>query len=183
MKLNIAIKDVLAYLILISLVLLSHLFTFPLFGYILPLYLFWTPFVLRRKIRVSLSGRYMAEGLLVSAVVLIPFYFIMSAGRQFHMLQLSAVLGQLVLVALPEEVFFRGYLQESVGNTLEGALLVSLLFAAAHLPAFWFYKDASALLTFFPSLVMGGLYMRTSSVLPPLLFHFLANVVYQGFMI
>ncbi|TAN43444.1 MAG: CPBP family intramembrane metalloprotease [Nitrospirae bacterium] len=183
MKLNITTKDALAYLLLICLVLLSHLFPSPLFVYVLPLYLLLTPVVLRRKIRCIFSLRNMAEGLLVSAVVLIPFYFIMSAGRQFHLLPLSALLGQFALVSLPEEVYFRGYLQESVGNTLKGVLVVSLLFAAAHLPAFWFYKDPSALLTFFPSLVMGGLYMRTSNVLPPLLFHFLANVVYQGFMI
>ena len=66
MKLNITTKDVLAYLLLICLVLLSHLIPSPLFGYVLPLYLLLTPLVLRQKIRVSISIRHMAEGLLVS---------------------------------------------------------------------------------------------------------------------
>jgi membrane protease YdiL (CAAX protease family) len=94
-----------------------------------------------------------------------------------------AVLAQLVRVSLPEEVFFRGFLQESCGNNMKSLLLVSLLFAVAHIPAFLFYKDAYALLTFFPSIVMGFLYLRTSNVLPGVLFHFASNVVYQGFVI
>jgi membrane protease YdiL (CAAX protease family) len=62
-------------------------------------------------------------------------------------------------------------------------LIASVLFAAAHLPAMVFYGDMNALLTFFPSLVMGLLYMKTSNIVPPAVFHFLANVAFSAFVI
>jgi len=93
---------------------------------------------------------------------------------------MGAVVFQLLGVAVPEEVYFRGFLQQRLGNTLREVLLVSLLFSFMHLPQFIFYGDKYSLLTFFPSLVMGLLYWRTSNVLPSTIFHFLSNIVFLG---
>ncbi len=49
-----------------------------------------------------------------------------------HNLSYSFILMQLLLVALPEEVFFRGYLQSKIGNNIKGIIIVSLLFAVGH---------------------------------------------------
>ncbi|HXX80085.1 MAG TPA: CPBP family intramembrane glutamic endopeptidase [Thermodesulfovibrionales bacterium] len=87
---------------------------------------------------------------------------------------------QLFGVAIPEEVYFRGFLQQRLGNTLKSVLTVSLLFSFMHLPQFIFYGDRYSLLTFFPSLVMGLLYWRTSNVLPSVIFHFCSNIVFLG---
>jgi membrane protease YdiL (CAAX protease family) len=122
-------------------------------------------------------------GLLVSLALLVPFwYFMAHSGKGFVMLPAAAVLYQLVGISLPEEVYFRGFLQELTGNTIKGVLGVSILFSFMHLPRFIFHGDHNALLTFFPSLVMGFLYLRTSNILPSVIFHFFSNVLFLGFL-
>lgn len=95
---------------------------------------------------------------------------------------------QIVLVALPEEWFYRGYLQarlqEAFGQPWRvlgadlgwGWLLSSGLFALGHL-----VLDArpERLAVFFPSLLFGWLRARTGSVLASTLFHAICNVVAQ----
>ncbi|MCL5022347.1 MAG: CPBP family intramembrane metalloprotease [Nitrospirae bacterium] len=121
-------------------------------------------------------------GLLASLVFLLPFaLFLSHSGGSFTLLPPGAVFYQLLGVAFPEEVYFRGFLQEKTGNTFRGLFTVSVLFSLIHLPRFIFAGDATSLLTFFPSLVMGFLYRRTSNVLPSTLFHFLSNTVLLGF--
>jgi len=99
-------------------------------------------------------------------------------------LDYSLILMQLLLVALPEEVFFRGYLQEKLGNSIRGVIVVSLLFALGHFITLCLGGDHSisvcslAVLTFFPSLVMGYLYLVTGTLWASILFHFLANIVH-----
>lgn len=122
-----------------------------------------------------------ATGIVVSAAVLLPFwYFFSHSGRPFALLPVGAVIFQLLGVSFPEEVYFRGFLQQRLGNTLKGVLLVSLLFSSMHLPQFIFYGDRYSLFTFFPSLVMGLLYWRTSNILPSVIFHFSSNIVFLG---
>lgn len=86
----------------------------------------------------------------------------------------------LLAVSLPEEAFFRGFMQEKLGNNLRGVVVVSLFFSLAHLPRFIISGDIYSTLTFFPSLVMGYLYVRTSNILAPVLFHLLANIIFSG---
>lgn len=176
-------KALLAYCALLALVLLTHRYPSRATDYLLPLYMIMVPLVFARKLKFSLSLQKLRYTLVCSTIILVPVFILFSLSRSFHLLSAAALLSQFVRIALPEEIFFRGYLQEAFGNTYAGIVLVSLLFAVAHLPAFFLYHDSHALLTFFPSLVMGFLYMRTSSLLPPMLFHFLANVVFRGFMI
>ena len=94
----------------------------------------------------------------------------------------EALLYQLAVISFPEEVYFRGFLQEELGNTLRAVVIVSALFSLTHLPQFVFHGDPRSLLTFFPSLVMGFLYWRTSNLLPSTLFHFFSNVMFLGLL-
>ena len=94
-------------------------------------------------------------------------------------------LGQLVLVAFPEEFFFRGYFQEKLQGLFvrrwrlfgisagPGFFLCAALFALSHsLVTFqWWHA-----LIFFPALVFGWLRERTGTITAPILFHFLCNL-------
>ena len=95
----------------------------------------------------------------------------------------SFFLIQLVLVAIPEEVFFRGYLQKELGNDLRAVIVVSFLFAIAHLVIVCATAGGLGVciqngLTFFPSLVMGYLYLKTKTLWSSIFFHFCANVLH-----
>ncbi len=96
------------------------------------------------------------------------------------------VAAQVIVVALPEELFFRGYLQgrledawpprwRLLGAKLGGAWLVSsALFGLGHfLVAF----DPQMLTRFFPGLVFGWMFARTRSVLAGTLFHAACNIL------
>ncbi len=75
-------------------------------------------------------------------------------------------------VATAEEIFFRGYLLHVLGN-----VRTSLLFSLAHLVNF---PTVNSLLTFFPSLIFGAAYLRSGSILAPILLHFSANLFYAS---
>jgi hypothetical protein len=92
-----------------------------------------------------------------------------SAGR---------VLYQFFGVALPEEFYFRGFLQDELGNNLRAVIFVSILFSFMHLPRLIFYSDLLSMMTFFPSLIMGYLYLKTGNILASTVFHFLANTAF-----
>jgi uncharacterized protein len=91
---------------------------------------------------------------------------------------------QLLVVALPEELFYRGWMQTSWAATSPaqrrvlgaplgaGFLWTQLLFAAGHLVVF----QAWRLGTFFPGLLFGWLRERTGGLAAPVLAHALSNV-------
>lgn len=97
--------------------------------------------------------------------------------------ELAAV--QLVVVALPEELFFRGFLLELLerawpprrrflGGGVGLALVVSaLMFASIHVPR---EGDLRTLATFFPGLLFGWMRSATGSILAPVLAHASSNV-------
>ena len=97
---------------------------------------------------------------------------------------------QFMYVAMAEEVFFRGYLQSnimrlagSVTGDLPGRcewasiVLSAACFALAHVVV---QGQLVSLLTFLPGLVLGWLFIRTKSLLAPILFHGLANICYAA---
>ncbi len=173
-------KALFAYAVLLVIVFPAHALHLPFFDYFIPVYLLAVPLVLERKINIKFSVKHILLGLLVSLVILVPFFAVFLHGKNFTVMAAGPAIFQLLGVSFPEEVFFRGFLQEVFGNNTRGAVVVSLLFAGAHLPGLFFYGDIHAPLTFFPSLVMGFLYMRTSNVVPSTIFHFLSNVLYLG---
>ena len=98
---------------------------------------------------------------------------------------------QLMYVAVSEELFFRGYLQSNLLGLLGadvpdppaapavGAIVISsLVFALAHVVVL---RAPQSAVVFFPSLLMGWLRWRTGSLLAPMLYHGLANVMYAAF--
>lgn len=101
---------------------------------------------------------------------------------------LSWLLYQFLYVAVAEEVFFRGYVQANVMRLLARrqtrsqaarqaiAIVVSAAcFALAHVVV---QGRMIPLLTFFPGLLLAWLFVRTRTLLAPILFHGLANVTY-----
>lgn len=121
-------------------------------------------------------------GIMMSALILLPLGGILYMGGH-SLLPLSAtmLLSQLVVVSFPEEVYFRGFLQERLGNTVQGVIITSILFSFMHVPRLIIHGDMYAVLTFFPSLVMGFLYAKTSNVITSTIFHFFANILWLGF--
>jgi membrane protease YdiL (CAAX protease family) len=107
----------------------------------------------------------------------------------FHLPRLNSLAGnfsgQLLVIALPEEAFYRGYLQSALdevwqprwrvlGAELGPSLLVtSALFALGHLSTEF---NAARLAVFFPSLVFGFLRSRSRGVGAGLVFHALCNL-------
>ena len=95
-------------------------------------------------------------------------------------------LSQLVVVAIPEELFFRGYLMERLervwpptrhlfGAPVGLALVASsALFARGHLLVI---PNPQRLAVFFPALVFGWMRARTGSIAAGATFHALCNIV------
>jgi membrane protease YdiL (CAAX protease family) len=94
-------------------------------------------------------------------------------------------LGHLLVIALPEEAFFRGYLQTELETALPpkrklfGAgfglaiVLTSALFALGHVAT---ELHVNRLAVFFPSLLFGWLRARTGGIGASVLFHAACNV-------
>jgi len=98
------------------------------------------------------------------------------------------ILYQFLYVAVAEEVFFRGYVQGNVLRLLSvtglshfglqqwiSITLSAAFFAAAHIIV---GGQIISILTFVPGLILGWLFVRTGSLLAPILFHGLANICY-----
>lgn len=93
------------------------------------------------------------------------------------------LIANLFFVAIPEEAFFRGFLQREITDYLDSkwagpfsVIVVSLLFALIH---FTFIRDLSFLsLTFIASLIYGSVYQMTRSIESSIFCHYLFNVVH-----
>ena len=97
----------------------------------------------------------------------------------------SNVVDELFVTALPEEFFYRGWLQARLkqvwpnGARIAGVvvgpafLLTAALFAIGHLAIF----SASRLLVFFPALLFGWLRERTGTVVGSTIFHAGCNIL------
>lgn len=100
-----------------------------------------------------------------------------------------ALLLQLLLIALPEEFFYRGYLQRRLDQARgrkewrlgplpisRSNLIVSALFALGH---FVIGLSPLRLAVFFPSLLFGILRDRTDGIAAPIVFHAACNLMVQ----
>jgi uncharacterized protein len=98
---------------------------------------------------------------------------------------LNEVFGQLAIIALPEEAFYRGYLQSRLDDVwaprwrIAGAfvgpslLVGSAVFAMGHLATI---REPARLAVFFPALLFGWLRARTGGVGAGVFFHVLCNL-------
>jgi membrane protease YdiL (CAAX protease family) len=97
-----------------------------------------------------------------------------------------AVVVELFAIALPEEVFHRGYLMSALEEVWKpkrsvlgakiglAAVVASLLFAVGHL---FGMAEAARLATFFPALLFSWLWKRSGSLWAPAIFHAAANLL------
>jgi len=113
------------------------------------------------------------------------------AGASFHLrLPLDfpgAAVDQFLLIGLPEEAFFRGYLQTQLDRVWGkpyrlwgapwgwGLPLAAALFAACHVV----YGGPARLIVFFPGLWYGWLRARTETILVPAAYHAASNLLMQ----
>jgi len=98
------------------------------------------------------------------------------------------VLGQVFVIALPEEAFYRGYLQSRLDGVWPptlgvlgarvgpGLLAASIIFALGHVAT---VQLPARLAVFFPALLFGWLRARTGGIGASVLFHALCNVYSQ----
>lgn len=86
---------------------------------------------------------------------------------------------QTLAVALPEEIFFRGFLQGSLTSLLPkhkllAIILVNIIFALSHVVGNF---SPIRLLTFFPGLVFSYLVYKQKSLFSAVLYHSLCNIL------
>jgi membrane protease YdiL (CAAX protease family) len=114
-----------------------------------------------------------------------------TAGMTFHFRVparfANEVVDQVLLIALPEEFFFRGYFQTQLdrvyGRPYEflgarwgaGLVVAAALFAACHV----IYGGPVRLIVFFPGLLYGWLRARTGTILVPTFYHAGSNLLMQ----
>jgi membrane protease YdiL (CAAX protease family) len=97
----------------------------------------------------------------------------------------SMVAYQFLYIGFPEELFFRGYLQQRFDDAFgrpwrlagaswgPGLLLANSLFAGGHLLV---TGNIGRLSVFFPGLLFGWLQARTGALIAPAIFHALCNI-------
>ena len=97
----------------------------------------------------------------------------------------SDVMGQLLLIALPEEAFYRGYLQtrlddaippkwKVLGATIGPSLFIgAAIFAIGHVITI---RAPARLGVFFPALIFGWLRARTGGIGAGVVFHAFCNI-------
>ena len=92
--------------------------------------------------------------------------------------------GQIAVIALPEEAFFRGYLQTALDGARPrwrvlgadlgpGWLLSAAIFAVGHVLT---VPQVPRLAVFFPALIFGWMFKRTGGIVAPILFHAACNL-------
>lgn len=174
-------KEIISYLfiLLMSFIFNSKNIFTKSYYIILPIAMIILPIIRGYKIKIRFVLSDILRGLIISLIILMPFYIIFSK-RDISNIGYIYFIYQLFIVAMPEEVFFRGYLQDSVGRNYKAIIIVSILFSIAHLPRALFFNEWTSLLAFFPSLIMGWLFMKTNNVLPSIIFHWLANIIYRS---
>ncbi len=100
---------------------------------------------------------------------------------------LNLLLVQTLAIALPEEVFFRGYLQSRLNLVYDrpwrlwsapigpGLFITAAVFTLCHLLISVAWLRVAI---FFPALLFGWMRERTNSLLAPVLFHALSNLTF-----
>jgi membrane protease YdiL (CAAX protease family) len=147
---------------------------------------------MRAMLRAAGSAMSWAAGL--TALIVVPFFFGWRAWWEprlsFALAMRPAdaadeVLGQLLVIALPEEAFYRGYLQSRLdqvwtprwrvlgANVGPGLVVSALIFAVGHLAT---VQVPARLAVFFPALLFGWLRARTGGIGASVLFHASCNV-------
>ncbi len=159
------------------------------------------PGPLDRTALLSAALRAIAWGLVAGAVVAVPFYFgwrawwahfapRMTFSLAWRPAEIANdVAGQIFVIALPEEAFYRGYLQSRLDDAWPprwavlgarvgpGLLVGAAIFALGHIAT---VHLPVRLAVFFPALLFGWLRARTGGVGASIVFHAFCNVYSQA---
>ncbi len=124
--------------------------------------------------------------LAITAVLLAVYSLLIALNLE----EIYLALSMLLLVALPEEWFFRAYLMVRLQSffkdrstsdvvTLWGSNIISsTLFALMHVPT----QGLFGLTVFFPSLIFGWIYQKSNNLIIVVLFHAISNLVFLLYM-
>ena len=179
-------------------------------AFLTPAFLLYTPILAVRYTKTPVdyldrSFKQFAIGLaafLIAALIIFPPYMVAAHYWMLHIFHfkgfspapwqaLTQYAGyQLLVVALPEEFYFRGFLQTSLNKVWQprwrilgadlgwGWIIASLIFAFAHsvIHLQWWHFSI-----FFPALLFGYLRERTGSITAPILFHAFSNCFMNWF--
>jgi membrane protease YdiL (CAAX protease family) len=88
----------------------------------------------------------------------------------------KAALAQLVVVAIPEEFFFRGYIQGRLRDTFRPAAAIAMSSVIFGLGHYLVDYDPQRLAVAFPGIVFGIIREKTGSIAPGALFHASCNL-------
>ncbi|MFK5949248.1 MAG: CPBP family intramembrane metalloprotease [Methylococcales bacterium] len=95
----------------------------------------------------------------------------------------SAALGTLLLTALPEEWFFRGYfliqIEKAGLRANQANIITSLFFTLLHLPT----QGLIGLSVFIPSIIYGYVYQKTQDIVLVILLHAISNIIFFIFIL
>lgn len=149
------------------------LFTLSARDWFLPVLFLLLPFV---DSRWRLPATRISKRALVSWSALISIIFFLLYKKP-ELVNLFVVMT--LLAALPEEWFFRSYLQKRLGNNITAVIVVSVLFALMH---FITHDSAVVWLVFFPSIFFGWLYKKSDDLLLIVLIHALSNLIYYIYL-
>jgi membrane protease YdiL (CAAX protease family) len=138
---------------------------------------------------------------LVSATVFVPYvigHYLLAHwwfGARFTLRLppdlLRSAVDQVLLIGLPEEFFFRGYLQTQFDQVWRpqyrlfganwgiGLPAAAALFALCHVPL----GGPGRLIVFFPGLLYGWLRIRTGTIAVPALYHAFSNLLMQTMLL
>jgi membrane protease YdiL (CAAX protease family) len=143
---------------------------------------------------VRSARRAVVWSLVLTAIIAVPYYCAWRFWWQPHLTfslamrpidAVDEILGQVLVIALPEEAFYRGYLQSRLDEvwaprwTVFGArvgpglVATALIFAAGHLAT---VQVPARLAVFFPAILFGWLRARTGGIGASVCFHATCNL-------
>lgn len=176
-------KIFLAYSILFIIVLLTktNILPYQLNNILIPFALLTLTFSFSDRLKLKFNWQDLFFGLTITFyILLIPLFVFLLFFDGITYPSTKEIIYLAFAVAIPEEIFFRGFIQERLGNNWKAIIITSLLFSLAHIPNLIFQGDYLSPFTFFPSLIMGWLYMKRSNLLPSIIFHFFANLFFNS---
>ncbi|MCB1109879.1 MAG: CPBP family intramembrane metalloprotease [Chlamydiia bacterium] len=142
------------------------------------------PLLSRMHLRMVVLKTLALTALGVMILMILALYLhLVDIDLKFPHITAIWLISNLFFVTIPEEAFFRGFLQREIDQSLNtkwsgtaSVIIVSLLFALLH---FSFVHDLGFLsLAFIASLIYGGVYQATRSIESSIFCHYLFNVVH-----
>ena len=161
-----------AHILLIQLTILSTLTGIlsylESYQILIPIFMLVLPYLNRNWTlhRDRYSGKLLITGALLATVSLLILLF--------HPYRLEFFISTLLLAAIPEEWFFRAYVQNILGNNIKAIVISSITFSLIHVLS---RGVEIGLLVFIPSLFYGWVYRKYDNLTITVLCHALGNLL------